>query len=173
MRDRTDRPQCLPLRELTYVSPRPPPFYPISITENLATNTIYPKERRFSYAPNLQETGRRLGVVTNTRNFPFHPVLQVLRYSALAFGVFYGFTHQRSINASQRAAEAQKEYENKQRLIQQAKAEYAKSKNPPKKNSGRTFFFLFNQLEAQGGSRDSLSRGGSSRCLNMTDLLAC
>ncbi|KAI0489600.1 ATP synthase E chain-domain-containing protein [Xylaria cf. heliscus] len=56
--------------------------------------------------------------------------VNVLRYSALAFGVFYGFTHQRSINASQRAAAAKKEYERKQHLIQQAKAEYTRSKNP-------------------------------------------
>ncbi|RYP21809.1 hypothetical protein DL765_002034 [Monosporascus sp. GIB2] len=56
--------------------------------------------------------------------------VNVLRYSALAFGVFYGFSHQRSINAAQRAAAEQKEYEHKQRLIAQAKAEYNKSKNP-------------------------------------------
>ncbi|KAI1814610.1 ATP synthase subunit E [Poronia punctata] len=54
--------------------------------------------------------------------------VNVLRYSALAFGVFYGFTHQRSINASQRAAAAKKEYEHKQQLIEQAKAEFARSK---------------------------------------------
>ncbi|KAI1456945.1 ATP synthase subunit E [Annulohypoxylon moriforme] len=56
--------------------------------------------------------------------------VNVLRYSALALGVFYGFTHQRSISASQRTAAARKEYEHKQHLIEQAKAEYAKSKNP-------------------------------------------
>lgn len=67
--------------------------------------------------------------------------LQVLRYSALAFGVFYGFTHQRSISATQRAAAAQKEYEHKQHLIEQARAEYNKSKNPAPastQKSGRT-----------------------------------
>ncbi|KAI1075098.1 ATP synthase subunit E [Whalleya microplaca] len=56
--------------------------------------------------------------------------VNVLRYSALAFGVFYGFTHQRSINATQKAAAARREYEHKQHLIEQAKAEYLKSKNP-------------------------------------------
>ncbi|OTA89694.1 hypothetical protein M434DRAFT_398410 [Hypoxylon sp. CO27-5] len=56
--------------------------------------------------------------------------VNVLRYSALALGIFYGFTHQRSINAAQKAAAAQKEYEHKQHLIEQAKAEYAKSKRP-------------------------------------------
>ncbi|KAI1755073.1 ATP synthase E chain-domain-containing protein [Xylaria castorea] len=56
--------------------------------------------------------------------------VNVLRYSALAFGVFYGFTHQRSITASQRATAAKKSYEHKQHLIEQAKAEYSKSKSP-------------------------------------------
>ncbi|KAI1375510.1 ATP synthase subunit E [Hypoxylon crocopeplum] len=56
--------------------------------------------------------------------------VNVLRYSALAFGVFYGFTHQRSITAAQKAATARHEYEHKQQLIEQARAEYAKSKNP-------------------------------------------
>ncbi|KAI0969999.1 ATP synthase subunit E [Xylaria arbuscula] len=56
--------------------------------------------------------------------------VNVLRYSALAFGVFYGFSHQRSIYASQRAAAAKKEYQHKQHLIEQAKAQYSKSKNP-------------------------------------------
>ncbi|RYP54890.1 hypothetical protein DL768_000454 [Monosporascus sp. mg162] len=56
--------------------------------------------------------------------------VNVLRYSALAFGVFYGFSHQRSIYAAQRAAAERKEYEHKQHLIAQAKAEYMKSKNP-------------------------------------------
>ncbi|CAN8098706.1 unnamed protein product [Discula destructiva] len=56
--------------------------------------------------------------------------VNVLRYSALAFGVFYGFTHQRSINASLSAAAEKREYEHKQHLIEQAKAEYSKKKNP-------------------------------------------
>ncbi|KAI1493713.1 ATP synthase subunit E [Biscogniauxia mediterranea] len=56
--------------------------------------------------------------------------VNVLRYSALALGVFYGFTHQRSITAAQKAAAAQREYEHKQQLIDQARAEYNKSKHP-------------------------------------------
>jgi hypothetical protein len=55
---------------------------------------------------------------------------QVFRWSALAFGVFYGFSHQRTITTTQRAQHAQHEYEQKQKLIEQAKAEYAKKKNP-------------------------------------------
>lgn len=53
-------------------------------------------------------------------------VLQVLRYSALAVGIFYGFTHQRSITATQKTAAAKREYEHKQSLIEKARAEYAK-----------------------------------------------
>lgn len=56
--------------------------------------------------------------------------LQVLRYTALALGVFYGFTHQRSITQAQKAEAAKQEYEHKQKLIEQAKAEYAKAKQP-------------------------------------------
>ncbi|KAL1861724.1 F1F0 ATP synthase subunit e, mitochondrial [Diaporthe australafricana] len=56
--------------------------------------------------------------------------VNVLRYSALAFGVFYGFSHQRSINASNRLASEKREYEHKQQLINKAKEEFAKKKNP-------------------------------------------
>lgn len=54
----------------------------------------------------------------------------MLRYTALGLGVFYGFTHQRTITASQKAAAATKEYERKQKLIDQAKAEFAKKNQP-------------------------------------------
>ncbi|KAM0424757.1 hypothetical protein ACHAPT_010067 [Fusarium lateritium] len=56
--------------------------------------------------------------------------VNVLRWSALGVGVFYGFTHQRAITSAQRAEHAQHEYEKKEKLIQQAKAEFAKQKNP-------------------------------------------
>ncbi|KAG6003301.1 hypothetical protein E4U21_002189 [Claviceps maximensis] len=52
--------------------------------------------------------------------------VNVLRWSALAVGVFYGFSHQRTITASQRAEHDKHEYESKQKLIDQAKAEFAK-----------------------------------------------
>ncbi|CCC11656.1 unnamed protein product [Sordaria macrospora k-hell] len=54
----------------------------------------------------------------------------VLRYSALGAGIFYGFTHQRSISAAEKTAAAQREYEHKQELINKAKEAYAKSKQP-------------------------------------------
>ncbi|KAL2890065.1 atp synthase subunit e [Ceratocystis lukuohia] len=56
--------------------------------------------------------------------------LNVLRWSSLAFGVFYGFTHQRAIRSEEKAAAAKHEYEHKESLIAKAKAEYAKNKNP-------------------------------------------
>ena len=56
--------------------------------------------------------------------------MQVLRWSALAVGVFYGFSHQRTITASQKAQHEQHEFNKKQKLIDQAKAEYAKKHAP-------------------------------------------
>jgi hypothetical protein len=68
---------------------------------------------------------------------------QVLRYSALAVGVAYGFYHQRKITQHVRHEQAMREYKRKEQLIQQAKAEYAKLKQPAsaKKDSkaGRMF----------------------------------
>ena len=62
----------------------------------------------------------------------------MLRYSALAFGVFYGFSHQRSITASQKAAAAQKDWAHKQQLIEQARSQYAESKNPKAQSSQKS-----------------------------------
>ncbi|KAJ6789185.1 hypothetical protein PWT90_05906 [Aphanocladium album] len=56
--------------------------------------------------------------------------VNVLRWSALAGGVFYGFSHQRTITATQKADHIKHEYEKKQSLINQAKAEYAKTHKP-------------------------------------------
>ncbi|KAK3942149.1 ATP synthase E chain-domain-containing protein [Diplogelasinospora grovesii] len=56
--------------------------------------------------------------------------VNVLRYSALGLGIFYGFYHQRKINSSQKALAEKREYEHKQELIQKAKEAYAKSKQP-------------------------------------------
>ena len=55
---------------------------------------------------------------------------QVLRWSALAFGVFYGFSHQRSIKSQNHAAHAQAEYKHKEDLIEKAKLEFKKKQNP-------------------------------------------
>lgn len=86
---------------------------------------------------------------------------QVLRYSALAFGVFYGFSHQRSITASQKAAAAQKEWAHKQHLIEQARAQYAESKNPKPSSSEKSpRMFLsssYHQLSSSAWPQPALS----------------
>jgi len=56
---------------------------------------------------------------------------QVLRYSTLAFGIFYGFYHQRSLTAQLKMNEINREYEHKESMIQQAKAEFTKKTMPP------------------------------------------
>lgn len=63
---------------------------------------------------------------------------QVLRYSALGLGLFYGIYHQRSITATQQSEATKREYEHKKNLIDQAKAAYNKSKQPaaPSSSSG-------------------------------------
>jgi F-type H+-transporting ATP synthase subunit e len=61
--------------------------------------------------------------------------MQVLRWSALGLGIFYGFSHQRSINATQKAAHDKHEFEKKQKAIDAAKAEFAKRHPAPSSGS--------------------------------------
>ena len=63
-----------------------------------------------------------------------------MRYSALFFGIIYGFSHQRTLNASARAAHAENEYKHKESLIQKAKLEFAKKNMPPTADSGGELF---------------------------------
>ncbi|KAI9819490.1 MAG: hypothetical protein M1827_006938 [Pycnora praestabilis] len=65
----------------------------------------------------------------------FRATEKVLRYSALVFGVFYGFSHQASLTAAQKIAHLNQEYERKANLISQAKAEYTKSRMPAEKKT--------------------------------------
>jgi F-type H+-transporting ATP synthase subunit e len=51
----------------------------------------------------------------------------VLRWSALGFGVFYGAYHQLSISARNKVNHEKQEWERKESLIRQAKAEWAKT----------------------------------------------
>ena len=51
---------------------------------------------------------------------------QVLRWSALGLGLFYGIYHQASISAKDRFENAKREYKHKEDLISQAKAEWAR-----------------------------------------------
>jgi len=54
----------------------------------------------------------------------------VIRYSALGLGIFYGFTRQNKLTAKAKIRQAENEYHRKEKLIMQAKAEWAK-KHPP------------------------------------------
>jgi F-type H+-transporting ATP synthase subunit e len=57
--------------------------------------------------------------------------MKVLRWSALALGLVYGFSHQSSITARDKLAAAQAEYDRKANLISQAKNEWQKQHPPP------------------------------------------
>jgi len=61
--------------------------------------------------------------------------VNVLRYSALGAGIFYGLYHQAKLSTATKLAAVNKEYEHKQRLIDQAKAEYTKKNQPPSAKS--------------------------------------
>lgn len=50
-------------------------------------------------------------------------------------GLFYGFSHQSSITATTRRAEADREYARQERLIEQARAEWKKKTQPQETNS--------------------------------------
>jgi F-type H+-transporting ATP synthase subunit e len=56
--------------------------------------------------------------------------LQVLRYSALIFGVFYGFYHQSSLSAQAKIHKIDKDYAHKESLITKAKAAWLKKNLP-------------------------------------------
>jgi F-type H+-transporting ATP synthase subunit e len=68
-------------------------------------------------------------------------LLQVARYSALGFGIIYGVYHQATLSSSAKLAATKREYEHKQKLIDQAKAAYTQKNAPPSKseNGGGTF----------------------------------
>lgn len=56
----------------------------------------------------------------------------VLRYSFLGAGIVYGFVHRNSLESAVAEKNASAAWKNEEKLIKQAKAEYAKL-NPPKK----------------------------------------
>jgi len=85
---------------------------------------------------------------------------QVLRWSALAFGIFYGFTHQRTITAQTHAAHAQAEWKHKEDLIQKAKLEWKKKQSPQSTNSegdgalpSKALVSMLIQINSYHGSR--------------------
>jgi F-type H+-transporting ATP synthase subunit e len=61
--------------------------------------------------------------------------MQVLRYSALGAGIFYGLYHQASLSAQSKLAAINRQYEHKQKLIEKAKAEYTKQNLPASSKS--------------------------------------
>ncbi|KAG0130997.1 ATP synthase E chain-domain-containing protein, partial [Tuber indicum] len=54
------------------------------------------------------------------------------RYSALGLGIFYGFTYQNKLTAQAKIRRAENEYHRKEKLIMQAKAEWAKKHSADK-----------------------------------------
>ncbi|KAG5418750.1 TIM11 [Candida metapsilosis] len=54
----------------------------------------------------------------------------VLRYSALGAGIFYGAYHRYSLESSFAKQQAAKQWKHEEKLIAQAKAEYQKMANP-------------------------------------------
>jgi len=61
--------------------------------------------------------------------------VNVLRWSALGAGIFYGLYHQASLTAAAKASAINREYEHKQNLIDKAKAEYKKKHMPAEKKT--------------------------------------
>lgn len=55
---------------------------------------------------------------------------QVFRYSALVAGLVYGVYHQSTLNSQTKRTEIEHEYARKERLIEQAKAEWKKKTAP-------------------------------------------
>ncbi|MCJ1351591.1 MAG: hypothetical protein MMC33_001575 [Icmadophila ericetorum] len=63
--------------------------------------------------------------------------VNVLRYSALGAGIFYGVYHQSALSSQAKIHETNREYAAKQNLIAKAKAEWTKKNLPAdKKTSG-------------------------------------
>lgn len=56
--------------------------------------------------------------------------MNVFRYSALAAGLVFGLKNDLSLKSEASKKEEQRAYEAKMKLVEEAKAEYAKSKQP-------------------------------------------
>lgn len=63
-------------------------------------------------------------------------MFQVLRWGALTFGIFYGFTHQTAISSKDKIAAEKHDYERKEKLISDARAAWAKKNAPAGSGSG-------------------------------------
>ena len=60
---------------------------------------------------------------------------QVLRYSALITGIFYGIYHQSALTSQQKANDLNRKYSAEESLIAKAKAEYVKKIMPEDKKT--------------------------------------
>lgn len=73
--------------------------------------------------------------------------------------MFYGFSHQRTITATQKAQHDKHEWDQKQKTIDQAKAEYAKKTNPPVSSNDGTLcptdLGIISRAPARGEGDDS------------------
>lgn len=78
-------------------------------------------------------------------------MFQVLRWGALAFGVFYGFSHQTAITSKDKIAAAKHEYERKEKLIEQAKAAWAQKNAPKGQGSGCKCYTLLRSRNGRLG----------------------
>lgn len=65
--------------------------------------------------------------------------MQVLRWSALGLGLFYGVYHQAKISSKDKTDAINREYQRKEDIIKKAKEEYHKKISPPAPGSGRTY----------------------------------
>ncbi|OQE44455.1 hypothetical protein PENCOP_c002G05314 [Penicillium coprophilum] len=70
--------------------------------------------------------------------------VNVLRYSALVAGLVYGVYHQSSLNSVTKRTEIEHEYARKERLIEQAKAEYRKKTQPQQEIKTQTSGLITN-----------------------------
>ncbi|KAJ5213759.1 hypothetical protein N7449_000928 [Penicillium cf. viridicatum] len=70
--------------------------------------------------------------------------VNVFRYSALVAGLVYGVYHQSSLNSVTKRAEIEHEYVRKERLIEQAKAEYKKKTQPQQETKTQTSGLITN-----------------------------
>jgi F-type H+-transporting ATP synthase subunit e len=82
--------------------------------------------------------------------YPANSMLQVLRWSALGAGIFYGVYHQAKLSTQAKSAAISRDYAHKQSLIDKAKAEYAKKQLPASaKTEGGDSMFIPDNLHAR------------------------
>lgn len=124
------------------------PIRSFTRTEKQLSDGFYGGKRMFLFLPATEAVAlnwsRNSLIISNCIGRIWANTLhsQVLRYSALGAGIFYGMYHQAKLSSAAKLAVINREYEHKQQLIEKAKAEYSKSKLPPsakKEDGGSTF----------------------------------